>query len=371
MVWNPLHGCRVHSHALPSPIPPHPCPWRRWAARLVSQRFSAHRREAVVGRSQRWHLDILNSPSRVKIFYSDHFVLPLPPGHRFPMKKYRLLREAVSVAGRGEWAELEVPEAVDDRTLLRVHTPEYLDAVTSGRLSAQDQRAIGFPWSPGLVERSRRSVGGTLSAARAALEDGAAANLAGGTHHAFADRGQGFCVFNDVAVAARDHLERGSAAHLAVLDLDVHQGNGTAAIFHSDPRVFTASVHGERNFPFRKEESDLDLPLPDGTEDEPYLEAVGQALEATLARPLPDLLFYVAGADPYRGDRLGRLRVSREGLAHRDRSVLEACWNRGVPVAVVMGGGYAEPVGKTVGIHLHTVESTARTLVPRSWDQSK
>ncbi len=292
---------------------------------------------------------------QVRIFYCDHFVLPLPEGHRFPMEKYRLLRERVADEGLGA---LQVPEAATDEELLRVHDAGYLRRVVEGGLDRDEVRRIGFPWSPGLVERSRRSVGGTLGAARAALEDGTGANLAGGTHHAYADRGEGFCVFNDVAVAVRAVQAEGRAARVAVVDLDVHQGNGTARIFRDDPGVLTVSVHGAANYPFRKEESDVDLPLPDGAGDDAFLDAVDRAVEAALDHR-PDLAFYVAGADPYGGDRLGRLDVSRAGLAERDRRVYDGLAGAGVPVAVVMSGGYAERVEDTVAIHLASVRAAA------------
>lgn len=274
------------------------------------------------------------------------------------MSKYSRLREFLT----GDTGlELLVPSAATDDELLRVHTPAYLEQVVSGGLPREGVRRIGFPWSPGLVERSRRSVGGTIGAARAALDTGRGANLAGGTHHAFADRGEGFCVFNDVAVATRVLQAGGRVRRVAVLDLDVHQGNGTAAIFRRDPSVRTISVHGASNYPFRKEESDLDLPLPDGTRDEVYLGAVDQGL-AEVERHTPDLLFYVAGADAYENDKLGRLAVSPEGLAERDRRVYAAADSLGVPVAVVMAGGYAADVDRIVEIHAHTVREAARTL---------
>jgi acetoin utilization deacetylase AcuC-like enzyme len=298
----------------------------------------------------------------MRIFYCDTFVLPLPPGHRFPMEKYRLLREAVVAR---EVGSLEVPEGARDGALLRVHTPDWVERVTTGRLERDEVRRIGFPWSPGLVERSRRSVGGTIAAARAALQDGASANLAGGTHHAFADRGEGFCVFNDVAVAIRAHQATGRLRRAAVLDLDVHQGNGTAAIFRGDPEVFTASVHGAANFPFRKEPGDLDLPLPDGTADGPFLDAVARAIRGVVEVGRPELVFYVAGADPFEGDRLGRMAVTREGLAHRNEMVADAMRQAGIPVAMVMGGGYAHQVEDTVAIHLDAVEAVASLATPR------
>jgi acetoin utilization deacetylase AcuC-like enzyme len=293
----------------------------------------------------------------MRLFYCDHFVLPLPPGHRFPMAKYALLRNRVVEGGLSRNGNLRVPAAATDQELGTVHDPAYLRRVASGSLSAQEIRRIGFPWSPGLVERSRHSVGGTLEAARAAIEDGISVNLSGGTHHAFSDRGEGYCVFNDVAVGARVMQREGRANRIAVLDLDVHQGNGTAAIFAGDPSVFTLSVHGANNFPFRKEVSDLDLELPDHAGDEAFLKAVGEGVDAALQGSTPELAFFLAGADPFEGDRLGRLGVSKKGLEERDRIVFRRCQDAGVPVAVVMGGGYALRVEDTVDIHFATVRT--------------
>ncbi|MEQ9400176.1 MAG: histone deacetylase [Longimicrobiales bacterium] len=298
----------------------------------------------------------------MRAFYCDHFVLSLPPGHRFPMEKYRLLREAVERDGR---VRLTVPDAATDAELARAHDPTYVARVVNGALTGREVRQIGFPWSLELVERSRRSVGGTLGAARAALADGVGANLAGGTHHAFADHGEGFCVFNDVAVAIRALQSEALAARFAVIDLDVHQGNGTAAIFRSDPDVFTLSVHGASNYPFRKEAGDRDVALPDGTGDGPYLDAVRTGVAEALATG-PDLVFYVAGADPYEHDRLGRLAVTRTGLARRDREVFDACAGAGVPVAVVMSGGYAEQVEDTVSIHHATIRAASDVTAGRA-----
>ena len=239
-----------------------------------------------------------------------------------------------------------------------MHTADYIQRVASGLLSEREVRRIGFPWSPQMVERSRRSAGATIEASRAAFGDGVAVNLAGGTHHAFADRGEGFCIFNDVAVAVRAMQAEGRASRFAVIDCDVHQGNGTASIFRSDEDVFTVSIHGASNFPFEKETSDLDLALPDRTGDAGFLDAVRTGLKAALAHG-PDLVFYLAGADPWEGDRLGRLAVTREGLAERDRLVLEGCATAGVPVALVMSGGYAADVDDIVAIHYATVERAA------------
>lgn len=293
----------------------------------------------------------------MKAFYCDHFVLPLPEGHRFPMAKYRLLREAAVRRGVLEAENLRVPAPATDAEIVRAHHESYLERVKSGSLSGAEVRRIGFPWSPELVERSRRSVGGTLAACRAALEEGVGANLAGGTHHAFADRGEGFCVLNDAAIAARALQAEGSVERVLVADCDVHQGNGTAAIFRGDPTVFTFSIHGRRNYPFHKEESDLDVALEDGTGDREYLRSLDAALGEAFERAEPDLVIYVAGADPYAGDRLGRLALSREGLAKRDRRVLGECRRRRLPVAVVMAGGYAERVDDVVEIHLETLRS--------------
>jgi acetoin utilization deacetylase AcuC-like enzyme len=298
----------------------------------------------------------------VKVFYSDHFVLPLPEEHRFPMVKYSMLRERVAKAGVCGPGEMRVPRPVSDAEILRSHEECYLQRVVDGTLTEKEMRRIGFPWSERMVERSRRASGGTLGACLAALEEGFAANLAGGTHHAFADRGEGYCVFNDSAIAARAVQAEGLVEQVVVVDTDVHQGNGTAAILGGDPSVFTFSIHGARNFPFRKEESDLDVALPDGADDGEYLDALEGALEKALDRSGAQLAIYLAGADPYEDDRLGRLRVSKEGLAERDRLVLESCRERGIPVAVTMAGGYAREVDDTVDIHFQSIERAATLL---------
>jgi acetoin utilization deacetylase AcuC-like enzyme len=294
----------------------------------------------------------------MKVFYTDHFVLPLPPSHRFPMQKYALLRARVQDSGvAGE--PLIVPAAATDEQLLRVHSREYVERVVTGTLSAEQQRRIGFPWSAQMVERSRRSSGATLAAARAALAEGIGINLAGGTHHAFRDRGEGYCVFNDAAIAARTLQAEGLAQRIAIVDCDVHQGNGTAAILADDPSVYTFSVHAANNFPFTKEASDLDIELPDGTGDEAYLAAVERGVCTALSAAQPQVVIYLAGADPYEGDRLGRLKVTKPGLAQRDRLVLELCRASGVPVAVAMAGGYARRIEDCVDIHFSTVQTAA------------
>lgn len=293
-------------------------------------------------------------------YYSDHFVLPLPEGHRFPMAKYRRLRDRL--AAELPQVRLHEAPAASDGELALAHEPAWIAAVAEGTLSAAQQREIGFPWSERMVERSRRSVGATIAAARRALEDGVAANLAGGTHHASAERGSGYCVFNDVAVAARlmqaeSHRDRRRLLRVAVVDLDVHQGNGTAAIFRDDPTVFTLSLHGAKNFPFRKEPSDLDVELPDGCGDAPYLAALDDALATLWARHPdgpPGLVFYLAGADPHEGDRLGRLRLTTPGIAERDRRVFAACRERGIPVVLTMAGGYGTDLETTVAVQLAT-----------------
>lgn len=274
------------------------------------------------------------------------------------MAKYRRLRERV--AAELPDVELQVPDAISDLALLRVHTRGYIEAVIAGRVEPKAWRRVGFPWSPELVERSRRSVGGTLAACRAALIDGVAVNLAGGTHHAYADRGEGFCVWNDAAVAARQLQHEGIIDRVLVVDCDVHQGNGTAAIFQHDPSVFTLSLHGRKNFPFHKEASDLDVAFDTDTGDDAYLEALDDALDTALAAvPRPDLVIYLAGADPYVGDRLGKLALSRHGLAERDRRVLERARRAGSPIAVAMAGGYAPDIEAIVDIHLRSVALAA------------
>jgi acetoin utilization deacetylase AcuC-like enzyme len=300
----------------------------------------------------------------MKAFYCDRFVLPLPPAHRFPMAKYRLLRERLLADTIVSRKDLHEPAAASWDHLALVHTSDYLLHIAQGTLPAEHQRRIGFPWSPAMVERARRSVGGTIGAARAALGDRTGANLAGGTHHAFSDRGEGYCVFNDVAVAARVLMREQAIRRPAIVDCDVHQGNGTAAIFAEESAVFTCSLHGENNFPFRKERGRLDVTLPDGTGDAGYLAALERALGDVFARHEPDFLFYVSGADPFEGDRLGRLRLTMDGLRRRDELVFERASYAGVPVAVVMGGGYADDIEAIVTIHANTIRTAASHAGP-------
>ena len=312
----------------------------------------------------------------MQAFYADQFVLPLPPGHRFPMSKYRLLRERLECL-----PGLQLCQALpaSDGELALAHTPAYLSAVIDGTLGAAQQREIGFPWSEAMVERARRSVGATIAAARAALGatgGGLATNLAGGTHHASADRGGGYCVFNDAAVAARlmqaeSHRQHRKLLRVAIVDLDVHQGNGNASIFADDPTVFTLSMHGAKNFPFRKERSDLDVDLPDGCTDDAYLRALDDALAALWRHhehAPPGLIFYLAGADPHEGDRLGRLKLTTAGLAERDRRVFAAARERRIPVALSMAGGYGRDVDDTVQVHIGTIRAAIESW--RQWNNA-
>lgn len=296
---------------------------------------------------------------RLKAFYSDHFVLPLPPEHRFPMEKYSRLRARILAEGVLPPQNLLTPDAATDEQILLAHDADYLERVKRGALTEREQRRIGFPWSPQMVERTRRSAGGTIGACRRALVDGLSVNLAGGTHHAFRDHGGGYCVFNDSAIAARVMQVEGAARRVVILDCDVHQGDGTAAIFADDPSVFTFSIHGARNFPFHKERSDLDLELEDGAGDDVYLTLLEEGVRRALAQANADLAIYLAGADPYIGDRLGRLRLSLDGLAQRDRLVMSLCRERGLPVAIAMAGGYARHLDDIVTIHLQTVRIAA------------
>lgn len=290
----------------------------------------------------------------MKVFYCDHFVLPLPPEHRFPMAKYRLLRERVE-AELTPPCELVEPHPASDTQILRCHHLDYLERAKAGALTEKEMRRIGFPWSPLMIERSRRSSGGTIGACRVALQEGVAVNLAGGTHHAYPDHGEGYCLFNDSAIAARAMQAENRVKRVLIIDCDVHQGNGTAAVFANDPTVFTFSIHGAKNFPFHKENSDLDIAMEDEAGDEVYLDALENGLRDSIQRSGADLAIYLAGADPFEGDRLGRLKMSKTGLAERDRLVLDYCRRAGMPVAVAMAGGYAEEVTDIVDIHFQTV----------------
>ena len=292
----------------------------------------------------------------MRVFFSDTFELPLPNGHRFPIRKYRLLRERLQSQSSKD-LQFCLPEAATDEQLLLVHTLGYLEKLKCCTLSEIEERRIGFPASPALLERSRRSTGATLGAAHASLEDGAGAHLAGGTHHAFPDHGQGFCVFNDVAVACRNLQTTGVVRDAVIVDLDVHQGNGTANIFAGDPSVFTFSMHGDRNYPFSKCDGDLDIPLPNDTAGTHYLRQLSDALDHRIPLENADIVFYLAGADPYEHDRFGKLALSKAALSERDELVFRACQVHNVPIVVVMAGGYANSVEDVVDIHSSTVHN--------------
>jgi acetoin utilization deacetylase AcuC-like enzyme len=295
---------------------------------------------------------------------SARYEIPLPDGHRFPIAKYTLLRDRVCAEGLVDSTHLHEPDRASREDLARVHDEPYVDRILRGGLNAAEERRLGFPWSPALAERSLRAVGGTMGAARQALSSGIAMNLAGGTHHAFPGHGEGYCVFNDVAVATRALQAAGAVRRVAIVDLDVHQGNGTHAIFADDPDVFTFSMHGARNYPFRKVPGRVDVELEDGTGDIAYLDTLGLHLPVVLAQAQPDLVFYLAGADPHEGDRLGRLALTHEGLARRDHLVLAACRDVGIPVAITIAGGYGRDIATTVEAHVRTVRLARDLLRP-------
>lgn len=296
----------------------------------------------------------------MKAYYCDTFNLPLPEKHRFPMTKYRKLRERVEMFNQEtdiNTIELVLPPAASDEELMLAHDPAYVEKATQGLLDDKEIRAIGFPWTEELIERSRRSSGATMQAAITALTEGVSVNLAGGTHHACYAEAQGFCVFNDSAITARYLQQKALAKRPLIIDLDVHQGNGTANILRGDDSIFTLSVHGAKNFPTRKEQSDLDVPLDNDCNDQEYIEALDIALSQVLTRFDPDFVIYVAGADPYENDRLGKLSLSKAGLKQRDERVFEFCKRQGVPTTVSMAGGYANDIEDIVDIHLQTVLS--------------
>jgi acetoin utilization deacetylase AcuC-like enzyme len=292
----------------------------------------------------------------LKIYYTDHFVLPLPDGHRFPMTKYRRLRDRIVQSPVHNNDRLLVPPAASIDQLCLAHEPEYVERVLRGTLSPTEIKRIGFPWSPEMVERSRRSSGATIAAARAALDEGIAVNLAGGTHHALSDAGEGFCVFNDAAVTLLALHQEGLIRNGLVVDCDVHQGNGTAQILRPHPHFFTFSMHGAKNFPLRKFPSSWDIDLPDGTTDAAYLAILEGAMKSIMEKSSFDLAIYLAGADPYEGDRLGRLKLTKTGLIQRDRMVIGTLLTAGIPVAIAMAGGYANAIDDIVDIHAATVE---------------
>ena len=296
---------------------------------------------------------------RLRLYYSDTFVLPLSHQHRFPISKYRLLRDRIEASDLLRRCELVIPPGATDEELRLVHTDRYIDAMRNGDLTELEQRRIGFPWSPEMDERSRRSTGATIAAAKVALEVGIAVNLAGGTHHSFPDHGQGYCVFNDCWVAARMLQREAQISRALFVDLDVHQGNGTAAVAAGDDSLFTFSMHCSKNFPFNKTDGDLDVALPPETGDDQYLEELEGALADIEQRFTPDIVFFLAGADPYVGDRLGQLSLTKDGLGKRDRMVFEHFSSRGVPISMAMAGGYAPKIDDIVDIHFATISAAA------------
>lgn len=295
-----------------------------------------------------------------RLFYCDHYAIPLPGGHKFPMAKYRMVRDRLQMTGLFEF---ECAPLADEETVALIHDRDYVRRFMAGELEPAAVRRIGFPWSDGLVRRTLASVGGTMGACEDALAKGWGGNLAGGTHHASRSEGAGFCVLNDMAVTIAWLRAAGRIRRAAVIDCDVHQGDGTALIFERDPAVFTLSLHGEKNFPFRKQRSRADAALPDGTGDEEYLRTLAACLPAVFAFA-PDIVFYQAGVDPLAADTLGRLSLTMEGLAARDRLVLETARDAGVPVVIVLGGGYAKPIELTAAAHAQTFVTAAALYAP-------
>jgi acetoin utilization deacetylase AcuC-like enzyme len=291
----------------------------------------------------------------MKIFYTDTFPIPLPEKHSFPKDKYFLLRKRILEELGDQPVELRVPEPASDEAILRAHDPNYIRRLLNGELSDKEIRRVGLPWSPEIVQRTRYSVGGTIAACRAALEEGVAVNLGGGTHHAFRDHGQGYCWLNDTAIAVRAMQAEGLVRQVLIIDCDVHQGNGTAAILKDDATIFTFSIHGKNNFPYQKEKSDLDVELADGTDDAAYLAALDKGIIRSLENFSAGLVIYLAGADPYQEDRFGRLALTKKGLAQRDRLVLRHCFEAGLPAAVTMAGGYARNLKDIVDINFQTI----------------
>jgi len=290
----------------------------------------------------------------LKVAFSPVYKYSLPEGHRFPMLKYELLPEQLLYEGTLTDDNFFHPEALAIEDILLTHSKEYWNRLNDLPLERKLERAIGFPVRDDLVLRGRHIAQGTIDCMRYASEFGVALNVAGGTHHAFADHGEGFCVFNDFAIAANVHLRESAVAQILIIDLDVHQGNGTAHIFRDEPRVYTWSVHGAKNYPLRKQESNLDIGLPDGCEDKPYLQSISAHLERLMDEVAPTHVFYLSGVDILESDKLGRLGVSREGCKARDRMVLECCKKHEVPVSVSMGGGYSTDIKDIVEAHANT-----------------
>jgi len=290
----------------------------------------------------------------MQVFYTPRYYADIGPGHVFPIRKFQLVRDRLLAEGTIEPSEIVEPSPAPLEDVLLVHTTDYISRLCSGNLTTKEIRRLGLPWSESLVQRSFYAVGGTLDATRASLAEGYSSNLAGGTHHSFSDRGEGFCVLNDVAIAIRTMRARKLIQRAAIVDCDVHQGNGTATIFAGDDDTFTFSIHGANNYPLFKAQSTLDVELADGTSDTEYLDTLAKHLPAVFAAD-PEIVFYLAGADPYKADKLGRLALSIDGLRERDAYVLRECYKREVPIVTVMSGGYGKDINDTIEIHCNTI----------------
>ena len=300
----------------------------------------------------------------MQVFYTPRYYADIGPGHVFPIRKFELVRDKLLAEGTLESSELLEPAPASLEDVLLVHTSDYVSRLCSGNLTTKEIRRLGLPWSESLVQRSFYAVGGTLAATRASLAEGYSSNLAGGTHHSFPDRGEGFCVLNDVAIAIRAMRARELIQRAAIVDCDVHQGNGTATIFAGDDDTFTFSIHGANNYPLFKAQSTLDVELADGTSDMEYLETLAKYLPHVFASE-PEIVFYLAGADPYKGDKLGRLALSIDGLRERDAFVLRECYKREIPIVTVMSGGYGKDINDTIEIHCNTIRMVKEVFEPR------
>lgn len=300
----------------------------------------------------------------MQVFYTPRYYADIGPGHVFPIRKFELVRDRLLAEGTLEPAEIVEPAPAPLEDVLLVHTTDYVSRLCSGNLTTKESRRLGLPWSESLVQRSFYAVGGTLAATRASLAAGYSSNLAGGTHHSFSDRGEGFCVLNDVAIAIRAMRARKLFQRAAIVDCDVHQGNGTATIFAGDDDTFTFSIHGANNYPLFKAQSTLDVELADDTSDTEYLDTLAKHLPSVFAAD-PEIVFYLAGADPYKGDKLGRLALSIDGLRERDAYVLRECYEREVPIVTVMSGGYGKEINDTIEIHCNTVRMVKEIFEPR------
>jgi len=300
----------------------------------------------------------------MRVFYTPRYYAEIGSGHIFPIRKFELVRDKLLTEGTLHPHELEEPSPAEVDDVLLVHSQDYISRLCNGTLTNKELRRLGLPWSESLVRRSFYAVGGTISAAIHSLDEGYCSNLAGGTHHSFPDRGEGFCVLNDVAIAIRTLRSRGLIQRAAIVDCDVHQGNGTATIFENDEDTFTFSMHGANNYPLFKATSSLDLELPDGTGDHEYLQLLSDSL-IHVFKHQPDIVFYLAGADPFSGDKLGKLSLSIDGLRQRDELVLSVCYKREVPVTTVMSGGYGKELDDTLEIHCNTIRAVKKIFEPQ------